>query len=204
MRIEMRIVVAAGTMAGLFAWGGSVVAGPGSIRGEIANPALARWPAVVYVEKIPGKIFDPPSNHPVLDQKSLVFIPHVLPVLVGTAVDFKNSDDVKHNIFSSRKSPTVFNLGTYGPSVVRSVTFDRPGVVTLLCNVHSEMSAYVVVVETPYFALTDREGHFAIDGVPPGSYQLKFWHEMLAGEPRPVVVEADTTATVTWSKPKRK
>lgn len=203
MRIEMRIIVAAGTMAGLFTCG-SVAAGPGSIRGEIASPALARSPAVVYVEKIPGKTFDPPSTHPVVDQKSLVFIPHVLPVLAGTTVDFRNSDAVKHNIFSTRKSPTVFNLGTYETNVVRSVTFDNPGVVTLLCNVHSEMSAYVVVVETPYFTLTDREGHFAIDGVPPGSYQLKFWHEMLAGEPRPVAVEADTTVTVKWNKPKRK
>jgi plastocyanin len=177
---------------------------PGSIEGRIADPLLARLPAAVYVEAIAGTTFPAPAEHPVIDQRSLVFIPHVLPVLRGTTVDFRNSDTVKHNIFSSRKSPTVFNLGTYGAGVVKSVTFDRPGVVTLLCNVHAEMSAYVVVVETPYFTVTDREGRFAIKGVPPGRYQLAFWHEILTGEAQAAQVESSRAAQVEWTRTKRR
>ena len=176
----------------------------GTIQGRIANSLLARLPAAVYVEKIPGKEFHPPAEHAVVNQKNLVFNPHVLPVLVGITVDFKNSDTVQHNIFSSRKSTTVFNLGTYAPGLSRSVTFDKPGVVSLLCNVHSEMSAYIVVLETPYFAVTDRSGNFTIPGVPPGAYQLSFWHEALSGEPQPVEVEKGKPIRVEWLKPKRK
>lgn len=198
----MRPLFAAGALAALLA--GTRPGDAGGIRGRIEHPLLARWPAVVYVEAIPGKTFAAPAEHPVVDQKKLVFIPHVLPVLKGTTVDFKNSDDVKHNIFSSRKSPNVFNLGTYSAGVVRSVAFDKPGVVSLLCNVHSEMSAYVVVVETPYFALTDREGRFSIEGVPPGSHRLAFWHEAVTADPQPVVVEGEKTATVTWANLRRK
>ncbi len=183
---------------------GAQGAEPGTIQGRIADPLLARLPAAVYVERIAGAVFGPPAEHPVVDQKNLVFMPHVLPVLKGTTVDFRNSDTVKHNIFSSRKSPTVFNLGTYSTGVVRSVTFDTPGVVTLLCNVHAEMSAYVVVVETPYFAVTDREGAFTIGGVAPGSYELTLWHEVLAPRPQTVVVESGRTARVEWQQLKRK
>jgi plastocyanin len=197
------LLVAAGALAALLA-SAAPDAATGAIQGLIRNSLVARWPAAVYVEAIPGRSFRPPAEHPVVDQKSLVFIPHVLPVLKGTTVDFRNSDEVKHNIFSSRKSPTVFNLGTYAFGVVRSVTFDKPGAVTLLCNVHAEMSAYVVVVETPYFAVTDREGRFRIDGVPPGSYRLAFWHEALAAESQPVVVAAGRAASVEWLNPKRK
>jgi plastocyanin len=176
----------------------------GSIEGRIAHPLVARQPAAVYVEKVAERNFPPPAEHPAIDQRNLVFVPHVLPVLKGTTVDFKNSDTVKHNIFSSRKSPTVFNLGTYSAGVVRSVTFDKAGVVTLLCNVHAEMSAYAVVVETPFFAVTDRQGNFTIAGVPPGSYQLSFWHEALASDPQSVTVEKGKVSRIEWLKPKRK
>ncbi len=177
---------------------------PGSIGGRIVDPLLARLPAAVYVEAIAGTTFPAPAEHPVINQENLVFTPHVLPVLRGTTVDFRNSDTVKHNIFSTRKSPTVFNLGTYGAGVVKSVTLDRPGVVTLLCNVHSEMSAYVVVVETPYFTVTDREGRFAIKDVPAGKYKIAFWHEVLTGEARTVEVEGGGTAQVEWTRTKRR
>lgn len=197
----MTRILAAGALAALLAATGPEA---GTIQGRISHPLLARWPATVFVEKIPGRDFAPPAEHPVVDQKDLVFIPHVLAVLKGTTVDFRNSDSVKHNIFSSRKSPTVFNLGAYSSGVVRSVTFDKPGAVSLLCNVHAEMSAYVVVVETPYFAQTDREGRFTIGGVPPGSYRLAFWHETVASDPQPVVVEGGKVATVAWPQPKRK
>jgi plastocyanin len=198
----MDLLCAAGLLTILFSGKSDVETG--SIEGRIAHPLLARQPAAVYVDKIAGRSFPPPTERPAIDQRDLVFLPRVLPVLKGTTVDFKNSDTVKHNIFSSRKSPTVFNLGTYSAGVVRRVTFDKPGVVTLLCNVHSELSAYVVVVETPFFAVTDRQGNFTIAGVPPGSYQMSFWHEALASEPQSATVEKGKVSRIEWLKPKRK
>ncbi len=176
----------------------------GSIEGTIHDALLARLPAAVYVKKSGNLTVPPPKANPIVDQKNLVFVPHVLPVQVGTNVSFRNSDTVKHNIFSSRRSPTVFNLGTYGTGVVKEVAFDKPGVVTLLCNVHSEMSAFVVVAETPWFAVTDRQGHFRIDGVPPGTYQLEAWHEVLAAPPQTATVRAGATTAVEWRQLKRK
>lgn len=132
--------------------------------------------AVVYLERIPGKTFTPPAAAVVVDQKNLAFQPHVLPVLVGTRVTFPNSDEVRHNVFSPTRG-AEFDLGSYPLGSSRSRTFDTPGVVTLLCNVHAEMSSYVIVTETPYFAVTDREGRFSIPTVPPGHYQLVAWYE---------------------------
>ncbi len=131
---------------------------------------------VIFIERIPGKTFTPPAAPVVIDQKNLAFQPHVVPVLVGTRVSFPNSDEVRHNVFSPTKG-AAFDLGSFAMGVSRSRIFDVPGVVTLLCNVHAEMSAYVIVAETPYFAVSDREGRFAIPAVPPGRYELVAWHE---------------------------
>ncbi len=152
-------------------------AAAGTITGTV-KVARARdnRDAAVYIERIPGKQFPPPANPVVLDQVNLVFIPHVLPVLAGTTVAFPNSDTVRHNVFSPSPAKR-FNLGTYAQRVTKNVLFDKPGVVALLCNVHAEMSAYVVVTETPYSAVTNPVGEYTISGVPPGSYVLKAWHE---------------------------
>lgn len=148
-----------------------------TIRGSvIVAYAADSGDAVVYIDRLPGKTFPPPERPVVLDQFRLTFVPHVLPVLVGTTVAFPNSDEVRHNVFSP-SPPKLFNLGTYPRGVTRTITFDKPGEVALLCNVHPEMSAYVVVVETPYFAVTGRDGSFEIHGVPPGTYTLSAWHE---------------------------
>lgn len=166
------------------------------IRGTITVPGAAdSGDAVVYIDKIPGQTFAPPARPVVLDQLQLTFVPHVLPVLVGTTVAFPNSDEVRHNVFSPSPAK-LFNLGTYARGVSRSVTFDKPGEVALLCNVHPEMSAYIVVVETPYFAVTGRDGSFVIKGVPPGSYTLKAWHEESRSASTPVVVGLKKAATV--------
>lgn len=168
----------------------------GMIRGTITVPGAAdSGDAVVYIDKIPGQTFAPPARPVVLDQLQLTFVPHVLPVLVGTTVAFPNSDEVRHNVFSPSPAK-LFNLGTYTHGVSRSVTFDKPGEVALLCNVHPEMSAYIVVVETPYFAVTGRDGTFEIRGVPPGSYTLKVWHEKSRSGGTPVVVGLKKAATV--------
>ena len=146
------------------------------IEGQvIVRSARDNSNAIVYIDKIPGKRFTPPSTPAVLDQVNLTFIPHVLPILVGTTVSFPNSDEIRHNVFSP--SPTKFDLGTYPRKTTKYRLFDKPGPVTLLCNVHAEMSAYVFVAETPYFYKTDKDGKFALRNVPPGRYVLKVWHE---------------------------
>lgn len=166
----------------------------GTITGKVrARGMRHHGDAVVYVEKIPGKTFAPPKEPVTLDQLNLTFIPHVLPVLVGTTVAFPNSDEVRHNVFSTSPAKR-FNLGTYPQGVVKHVTFDTPGVVDLLCNVHSEMSAYVVVLETPYVAVTEKDGSYAIKNVPPGKYILKTWHEHLKPQTKEVEVIAGSSA----------
>jgi plastocyanin len=161
----------------------------GNIKGKVKakgvrNPANA----VVYIEKIPGKTFAPPKEAALMDQKDLTFIPHVLPVLVGTKVDFLNSDDVLHNVFSPDECVGKFNLGSWPKGQKKSYVFKNPCVVTLLCNVHPEMGAYILVLETPYFAVTDKEGNYEIKNVPAGNYTLKIWHEKLKGNEVSVTV----------------
>jgi plastocyanin len=126
---------------------------------------------------MPGKDFKAPEKPAVLDQKNKEFIPRVLPVLVGTVVDFINNDDFEHNVFSPDGGG--YNLGTWGKSQKRSHTFDTAGVYVQLCKVHPEMVAYIVVLKTPYFALADAEGKFKIPGVPAGTWKLKIWNERL-------------------------
>ena len=173
---------------------------PGSIAGRVDSPWVRRIEGAVYVERIEGGKFDPPKEAAVMDQKDLVFVPHVLPVLVGTTVRFPNSDTVRHNVLSPKGSPKVFNLGTYDAGEAKEVVFETPGVVPLLCNVHSEMSAFVLVLETPWFARTDRTGGFQIEGVPPGTYRLTAWHEKLKPLTKDVKVEAGKTAEVVFEK----
>jgi plastocyanin len=132
--------------------------------------------AVVYIERIPGKTFEPLSEAVVLDQLNLKFVPKILPILAGTRVTFPNSDEIRHNVFSPGPAEK-FNLGTYPSGTARHRIFRTPGEVMLLCNVHAEMSAYILVLETPYFAATDGHGNFTISNVPAGTYQLKTWHE---------------------------
>lgn len=153
---------------------------------------------VVYIDKIEGKVFEPPEKHAVMDQKNLVFIPHVLPVLVGTTVDFLNSDDVLHNVFSPDCPDGKFNLGTWAKGIVKSFTFKKPGVSTLLCNVHPEMEAFVVAVRTPYFAVSDEEGNYTIKDVPAGKYTLMVWHEKRKAKPQVVEVPEKGTVTVNF------
>lgn len=172
----------------------------GTIAGKVAVMGLRNAAdAVVYVAKIPGKTFAPPKEHAVMDQLHLKFVPHVLPILAGTSVDFPNSDEVRHNVFTPAEVGGKFNLGQYPKGVVKTVAFPRPGFVLLLCNVHTEMSAYIAVLETPYFAAIEvnpgqREGHYTIEKVPPGTYVLKAWHPRAKEAEQEVVVPAGGTA----------
>jgi plastocyanin len=117
-----------------------------------------------------------PKNPPRLIQRDKTFEPHIVIVQVGTTVDFPNKDPFFHNIFSLYDGRR-FDLGLYESGTTRSVRFDRPGVSFLFCNIHAEMSAVVVSVDTPYFGLSDRGGNVVIDGVPSGRYQLNVWYE---------------------------
>lgn len=113
---------------------------------------------------------------PRLVQRNKTFEPHILIVPVGTVVEFPNKDPFFHNIFSLYDGRR-FDLGLYESGSKRTVTFDRPGVSYLFCNIHAEMSAVIVAVETPYFGLSDRSGHVIIPNVPDGRYQINVWYE---------------------------
>ncbi len=164
---------------------GADFATAGSIVGKVkAHGVKNSADAVVYIEKIESKSFPAPKEHALLDQKGLKFHPHVLPVLAGTIVDFLNSDDVLHNVFSPDACADKMNLGTWPKGQKRSFTFKNPGCqAVLLCNVHPEMEAFVVVCETPYFAVSSPDGSYEIKDVPPGKYTLTIWHEKLKGQP---------------------
>jgi plastocyanin len=139
--------------------------------------------AIIYIEKIEGKTFEAPKGHSLIDQKNLTFIPHVLPVVAGTTVDFLNSDDVLHNVFTPDKCAEKFNLGTWPKGEKRSFTFNNTGCTpVLLCNVHPEMAAFVVVLQNPYFAVSKMDGTYTIKGVPTGKYTLTIWHENLKSQ----------------------
>ena len=169
-----------------------------TIEGQvIVKSARDNGNAVIYIDRIPGKTFAPPSTPVPLDQVNLTFVPHVLPVLAGTRVAFPNSDDIRHNVFSPTPM-SKFNLGTYPKATTKYYVFDKPGPVTLLCNVHAEMSAYVIVTETPYFAVSDKAGNFTLKAVPPGKYVLKVWHERAKPATMEIVVGEDQTARVTF------
>lgn len=162
------------------------------ITGKVnTDPAKAKYRpnTVVYIEKASGT-FKPPPKNPQMDQKNLVFIPRVLPVIAGSTVDFLNNDDVLHNVFCP-DACAKFDLGKYPKGVVKSYKFMKEGCQSvILCDVHPEMEAYVIVLQNPYFAVTDKEGKFKIDNVPAGTYTLKVWNEKLNAKSQAITVTA--------------
>ena len=168
-----------------------------TIQGQVTVQGLKSAESIaVYIDSIPGKDFKPPAQHVIVDQKKMTFVPHVVVVLKGTTVDFLNSDPVGHNVYwpsISGNKKLAHNLGTWPQGETKSFTFNDLGAVPLLCNVHTQMSGYVIVVPTPYFAVTDDQGKFAIKDVPPGHYTLKAWSE----EGKPVSQEIDVTGAIT-------
>jgi plastocyanin len=169
----------------------------GEIKGKVTAAGM-RSPEniAVYVEAIPGKTFPAPAKPVTMDQKNLKFMPHVMVVLKGTTVNFLNSDTVLHNVFwpsISGNRKLGHNLGTWPQGQEKSFTFNDLGVVPLLCNVHPEMSGYIIVAPTPYFAVTNNEGDFTIADIPPGKYTLTTWSE----EGKPVTQSVDVTTGTT-------
>lgn len=153
--------------------GASVQAG--SITGKVAVDGSPAMNAVVYLAAPHPLAVSTNSEHAVMDQKDLTFLPAVLPVVRGTVVDFTNSDEVQHNVFSPSAIAQKFNLGTYGPGALRRVSFTELGDVVVLCNIHMEMEAHILVLEAPYFATVRNDGSYEIRDVPSGAYTLKIW-----------------------------
>jgi plastocyanin len=178
----------------------TLAASAGTISGQVSGVA---GQSVVYLDAIAGKTFPAPTQHPVIDQKGLLFQPHVTAVQVGTTVDFLNSDSVAHNVFWTSvggNKKLSHNLGTWPKGERKSFKFDTAGAVPVLCNVHPEMSAYLVVVPTPYFATSDQTGNYKIENVPDGSYTVTAWHEGTKNQSKPVTVSGDSKADFTLSK----
>ena len=154
--------------------------------------------SVVYLETAPRGAFEASETRRVtLDQRNEAFVPYVLAVSVGTVVDFPNHDRTYHNVFSLSKTKR-FDLGRYPQGESKTVRFDRPGVVRVFCDIHSHMSAFILVFAHRFFAITDAEGRYRIDEVPAGSYTIVAWSDGQVRESRtvrvpegPLVVEQD-------------
>jgi len=178
----------------------SLAASAGSISGKVSG---VNGESVVYVDAIAGKTFPAPTAKPVIDQKGLMFQPHIVVVEQGTTVEFLNSDKVAHNVFwpsVGGNKKLTHNLGTWPQGEKRAFKFDNPGAVPLLCNVHPEMAGYIVVSPTPYFATSDKSGVYKIENVPDGSYTVTAWHEGAKSSSKPVTVAGDSKADFTLSK----
>lgn len=153
----------------------------GDIKGKVSVQGMKSAENIaVYLDAIPDKKFEVPTTKPLMDQTKMTFSPHVMVVQVGTTVEFLNSDPVGHNVYwpsISGNKKLAHNLGTWPKGEKKSFQFNDVGVASLLCNVHPEMNGYIVVVPTPYFAVTDKNGNYEIKNVPPGKYTLKTWSE---------------------------
>jgi len=142
-------------------------------RAEFENPHSARTPSIRQVNE--------------------TFVPHVLPIMAGTVVNFPNGDPFFHNVFSL-SSAKSFDLGRYPKSQVRSVRFERPGIIKVFCHIHSHMSAVILVFDHPYFCVPDSSGRFSMSPIPSGIYTLVAWHERLKPRKRSVTVAPDGEA----------
>jgi len=175
-------------------------ANAGTLSGKVSGVSGA---SVVYIEAITGKTFPAPSAHALMDQKALLFQPSVLVVQQGTTVDFQNSDTVAHNVAWSSvggNKRLAHNMGTWPKGEKRSFKFDNPGAVPLMCYVHPEMEAHIIVSPTPYFAQTDKSGNYKIENVPDGSYTITAWNAGAKEQSKPVTVAGSTTADFTLTK----
>ncbi|HEV2196039.1 MAG TPA: plastocyanin/azurin family copper-binding protein [Candidatus Acidoferrum sp.] len=194
IKIAANVAVAVGiTLALAGASRANEIKGKVSVQGIKSAENIA-----VYVDAIPDKKFDAPKEPIVVDQRKMAFIPHVVAVQQGTTVEFLNSDPVGHNVYwpsISGNKKLAHNMGTWPKGEKKPFQFNDVGVASLLCNVHPEMSGYVVVSPTPYFAVTDKDGNFEIKNIPAGKYTLKTWSE--DGKPTTQAVDVTgATATV--------
>lgn len=181
----------------LFASLSAISATAGTLAGDVTDGRAGLRDAVVWVEP-EGSLppFPPPEQPAEMAQANLAFVPRVLPILVGTTVDFPNRDTVYHSIFSLSRQQR-FEIGLYPPGAHRTVTFDTVGLVKLFCNIHDQMFGAILVLPTPYFSTSTDDGAFTIANIPAGAYTVQVWHERFHRPPRRVVVTASGTTRVT-------
>lgn len=168
-----------GLLVPLVAFGGEagktgIVKGTITIAGRPTSDAVisVEGPAQEQLKTQNSKLI---TKKAVMDQRDMQFVPRVLPVVTGTTVDFPNNDKTFHNVFSASEAKK-FDLGLYASGKSRSLTFDKPGLVSVLCNVHPNMEAYIVVLGHPYFSATDKRGNYQVKALPLGKYRLEVWH----------------------------
>jgi plastocyanin len=156
---------------------------PGTLGMPAPREPLDRRRSVVYLETAPRAAFEVSEERRArMTQQHERFVPHVLAIVAGTWVDFPNSDRTYHNVFSLSKTRD-FNLGRYAAGKSKAVRFEQPGIVRVFCDIHSHMSAFILVFAHRYFAVTDDEGRYRLDGVPPGTYTVAVWNETVRGDP---------------------
>ena len=164
------------------------------LKDEYAN-------VVVYLERVDPFAFEArATERPSMTQKDEQFMPHVLPILKGSTVDFPNQDEIFHNVFSLSR-PKTFDLPKYPAGESRSVTFPRAGVVNVFCHIHSDMSAVVLVLDNPFFVTPGQDGRFSLAGIPPGEYTLVAWHERIRAVEKKIRVVAGQATTVRFDIP---
>jgi plastocyanin len=161
---------------------------PSAVRGVVTIKGVKHNGGAVVSLEAPGLKLPPPPAEPVkIDQKGFRFIPHVVAIQTGGVIRFLNNDPEPHNVYSPEGR---YNLGTWPTGDTKDYVFKKPGIYSQLCNIHPDMLAYVVVVDSPYLAVTDELGNYLIRGVAPGKYKLVVWHEKKDGLERDVTVEA--------------
>jgi len=171
----------------------SANAAKGSITGTVAiwktrvktKGAKSYKNVIVYLEKVGNNKFSPPAESVNIRQEGLVFIPHVVAILRGSKVNFQNDDHDNHNVYLfDDTSGKILDLGTHGYGVNTEHQFNKPGAVTVLCKIHLEMAAHIVVLENPYFTQVEidentQTASFTLQNVPPGNYIINTWHKKL-------------------------
>ena len=194
-----RSFVLAGTLAAVAVMAGVPTSGAdGAISGTVkVTGQTSNADVVIYVQQAPGT-FTPPAKPVTMDQKQMQFIPRVLPIVAGTTVKFLNSDPTPHNVFTPDNEK--YNLGTWPQGQTKDYAFSKctkfPCVYTQLCRVHPEMLGLIVVLQNPFFGVSDKNGQYRIENVPPGTYTLAVWQSRAKAQPQPVTVDAAKPATV--------
>ena len=195
---------------------------PGSVRGRVSIgiPVTARRPTSTYSRSVPTVALAPESElrhvvvylkdvayrgplrptHTEVRQEHETFVPHVVAVTRGSTIEFPNDDPIYHNVFSLSRTKT-FDLGRFPKGKSRGERFDKPGVVKVFCQIHSHMSATVLVFDHPWFAIPDEQGNFDLSGVPPGMHEITAWHERLGDTAMSLRVEPGRPATIDFVLP---
>jgi len=212
-------------------WGGVCALHAGEVRGRVsAERTPAKEPGLVsrtiiqrYAERRPGHDEEHVHTHAqttaivylvgvsdstqrkarlpvIMDQQHRQFIPHVLPIIAGTTVRFMNSEGLYHNVFSLSRAKS-FNLGRYPKGQYREVLFDKPGVVSVYCDIHTQMNAFIIVLPTDNFAVADAEGNFSLANIPAGAYEIRVWQGRGPEQSQKIVIRDHETVEVNFIFP---